>query len=80
MKHNIFNLVQQFVKEGYKYVKEGAPNVTIAEYEDRVNICNECPFISEKFTCNKCGCNMATKARWATADCPIDKWEKIEKK
>ena len=80
MKQNIFKLVQQFTGELYKYIKEGAPNVSVDEYEERIKTCNECPFISEKFTCNKCGCNMVTKAKWATSDCPVDKWKKIEKK
>lgn len=80
MKPNIFKLIQTFADEVYQYIKEGAPNVSLPEYKDRIKVCSECPLISEKFTCKKCGCYMGTKAKWATSDCPEDKWKKIEKK
>ena len=77
---NIFEKVTQFTKELAKYIKEGAPNVTSAEYEERLRICEGCPFISDKFTCTECGCNMTAKSKWSTSECPKDKWPKIEKK
>ena len=77
---NIFDMVKQFSGELYNYVKEGAPNVNLKQYEERLKTCNSCEHISERFTCNKCGCHMTAKAKWATSECPINKWEKIEKK
>ena len=76
----IFEMVQQFSGELFKYLKEGAPNVTVKEYENRLKTCEACPHLTETFKCNKCGCNMTAKAKWATSKCPLDKWEEIKKK
>lgn len=77
---NIFEKVTQFTKEFATYIKEGAPNVTPIEYEERLRICSSCPSLSDKFTCNECGCNMEMKAKWRTSDCPKHKWPEPEKK
>ena len=77
---NIFEKVKQFSKEFALYIKEGAPNVTPPEYEERLKICSACVFISEKFSCTVCGCNMEMKAKWRTSDCPKHKWPEPEKK
>jgi len=76
----IFEKVKQFTKELAKYIQAGSPNVTSEEYEERLNTCNDCEHITEKFTCGKCGCNMTAKAKWATSACPENKWPEIKKK
>ena len=76
----IFKKVAQFTKELSAYLKAGAPNVTPKEYEDRLITCNGCEHISEKFTCGKCGCDMTMKSKWATSECPENKWPEIKKK
>ena len=77
---NIFEKVAQFTKELTKYIKEGAPNVTPDEYEERLKTCEVCPYISKRFTCNECGCNMTVKSKWSTSECPKNRWPKIERK
>jgi len=76
----IFEQVAQFTKELTIYIKKGMPNVSPAEYEERLKTCEGCEFITPAFSCGKCGCNMTAKAKWATSDCPEKKWQKIEKK
>jgi hypothetical protein len=40
----------------------------------RINYCKNCPFITPKFRCTKCGCFMKLKTTLAHAKCPIGKW------
>ena len=77
---NILEKVTQFTKELAAYIGQGAPNVTTEEYEERLKTCNDCEHITEKFTCNQCGCNMTIKSKWATSNCPKNKWPEIKKK
>ena len=77
---NILDKVKQFTRELATYVANGAPNVNAEEYEERLEICNSCEHITEKFTCNQCGCNMTMKSKWATSSCPKDKWPEIKRK
>ena len=57
------------------YVKSGGAKVTEEEYADRLKECDTCEWRRDK-RCMKCGCFVATKASWASADCPIGKWPK----
>ena len=82
---NIFKLSIQFAKELGEYIKKGAPNVTLDQYEERLKICNTCPKKEEGTHFNKCGlcgCNIELKAKWATSECPDkpSKWPKLKKK
>jgi len=77
---NIFKKVAQFTKEFATYLSAGAPNVTPAEYEERLKHCEACPFISKSFSCTECGCDMVVKSKWRTSACPRDRWPKTEKK
>lgn len=47
----------------------------------RMEICNECPFISTKHKtmrpdvhCTKCGCTLAAKTKVFAEQCPINNW------
>ena len=42
----------------------------------RWDICKGCEFLTEKNRCEKCGCFMKLKTRFATVACPIGKWDK----
>ncbi len=45
--------------------------------ESRMAECHDCEhFIKATSQCKKCGCFMKVKTRFATARCPIGKWEK----
>ena len=58
--------------------------------ESRWEICKQCPHLLYDETnpdtnkkdgrCTECGCFMNVKTHYATAECPIDKWEKYENK
>ncbi len=51
-----------------------APEAVIAE---RLAICAACPeFTGDR--CKQCGCFMLPKSRLAAAQCPMDKWGKLE--
>lgn len=43
--------------------------------EQRLAICNECPFLHKQLIkCKKCGCFMKLKTTLHEAKCPIGKW------
>ena len=42
----------------------------------RWDACLNCEFLTEKNTCQKCGCFMKVKHKIAHASCPIKKWDK----
>ena len=73
-----FRLITNFVKETKKYINEGRPQVTPEQYQDRLDICDSCDFLRKTtFTCGVCGCYLGTKAKWATSDCPKNKWLEV---
>jgi hypothetical protein len=57
--------------------------------EQRWEICKGCPYLKYDETnpdtnkkdgrCTECGCFMNVKTHYATAECPISKWDKYEK-
>jgi len=48
---------------------------TISYYEERLNICRECPrLFKPTMQCKECGCFMRIKTRLKSASCPIGKW------
>lgn len=64
-------MISNFVRDFKDYIKEGAPNVTPADYEERIIQCGTCPNLKkDSFRCNLCGCYMEHKAKWKTAVCP----------
>src|SRR5579872_3451662 len=54
-----------------RYVAAGCPNVSGSEYTERMRICAECP-LCRFGQCLICGCDLETKARMATEECPRD--------
>ncbi len=63
------NLTSAVVKQ----VAAGLPRVSDAAYAARMSVCESCEQKSGN-SCKLCGCNLSTKARWATQKCPLDKW------
>ena len=57
--------------------------------QERWEICKQCPQLlydevnpdtdKKDGRCTECGCFMNVKTHYATAECPIGKWEKYEK-
>lgn len=52
---------------------EVMPQVTDAEYQERLRQCAVCPFYQDD-TCLKCGCYVSYRARLATKHCPMKVW------
>jgi uncharacterized paraquat-inducible protein A len=79
---NILDLVKSFTADLAEFIKQGAPVVSPKEFEERLNICNDCEHKEgDKVPkCGKCGCYLIVKARMKTTACPINKWEIEEKK
>lgn len=75
----IFELVKQFTSEMAHYVKNGMPNCTAQQYQERLEACNVCPHKKES-TCGLCGCVITLKAKMATSGCPDNpsRWPVIE--
>ena len=63
-------------------MRTAPPNIKASIIHDqsilnyRWNLCTGCEFLTEKNTCQKCGCFMKVKHKLAFASCPIGKWEK----
>ena len=47
-----------------------------AVLDERWGLCSSCEFLTEKNSCQKCGCFMKVKHKIALASCPIGKWDK----
>ena len=82
---NIFKLTLQFAREASKYIKEGRPNVSPDQYQERLEICDTCTHKkvgTHNDTCGLCGCKIALKAKWATTECPDKptRWPEIKEK
>lgn len=76
-KPSFLQMMKNFATETARYIKQGAPNVTEAEYASRVQECDACPHLErEHMRCGLCGCTIENKAKWQTADCPDNRWAK----
>lgn len=77
-KVSFLQMVKNFASEAKDYIKQGAPNVTEAQYAERVQTCDACPhLLREEMRCGLCGCFVEHKAKWQTSNCPDNRWEKI---
>lgn len=77
-KPSFLQMVKNFAAEVKEYAKQGAPNVTEAEYTERVQECDACPHLErENMRCGLCGCYVEHKAKWQTSTCPDNRWKKI---
>lgn len=72
---SFLQMVKSFTEASVDFVKKGAPVCTVEEYRERLDTCNECPFLLRKNKrCGKCGCLLEFKARMKTQHCPEKKW------
>jgi hypothetical protein len=60
-----------------KHIESGFKKVNKMVYDRRLEICAGCASY-EQGKCVECGCILNIKAEWATEDCPLEKWPKIE--
>ncbi len=74
------DLVQKAIsvmRASVKHVKSGNKLVSFDQYMLRLATCQTCE-VRQDYTCGKCGCSLTKKASWATQDCPLSKWVKLE--
>lgn len=74
-KTGIFKKIFNFATASKKHAEDGFKNVSIEDFKNRIEICNNCPFQKDG-ECLECGCIIAKKAWWRSEDCPKDKWPK----
>ena len=88
-KSNI-ELVLDVTKVLFKWAKLGFETVSESEYSQRLNICNQCPYLVDTTTsflykiklkynedmkvCSSCGCIVSRKAVMPKEECPLKKW------
>lgn len=72
----LLKMLKTFKNELVEYAKHGAPNVSELEYKNRLKTCMSCPELKDNYRCGICGCVVEQKAKWATTDCPDNKWKK----
>lgn len=82
---NLFSnsdLLKSAVSSTIKWLSSGARFVSQEEYEDRINICMDCPnkssppssplyaILNSRYICGLCGCDIERKAKLTTEACP----------
>lgn len=72
---SLLQKAKNFIPAAIKQVAAGNPQSSPEKIQERLSICNECPFFdSEKIKCKHCGCPLLSKTKWETSSCPIGKW------
>ena len=81
----MYNLTKSSIQVLKGYIFEGEWEVSDEIYQHRLKVCESCDLYidhpmgwdSSKL-CEKCGCNMAIKARYAVAECPMGYFPKYK--
>jgi hypothetical protein len=66
-----------FGKAVVKHVASGRKVVDEQTYQARLETCRDCPSLDQdKMVCREktCGCYVERKAKWASQQCPLEKW------
>ena len=50
------------------------------EHKNRLSICEKCDKRNKLNMCTECGCFIITKTKLKNAECPLNKWVKIDNK
>jgi hypothetical protein len=75
--------MRKFIGAVYAHMISGMPKVSDDQYAARLAICEECTHCNksdDRWVCKLCSCYLKEgkllpgKARWATQECPINKW------
>jgi hypothetical protein len=69
--------ITNFISSSVNHITSGMKTVPNHVKEERLSICNNCPFFKDN-RCSKCGCFMNIKTAWAEQSCPEGKWNKYE--
>lgn len=71
----INTLVKNFVNASARIIASGFEVVSKEEYENRLNICHNCPSLDTKEKrCMECGCWVEKKSAFSAEHCPLKKW------
>tara|TARA_Y100000004_G_C8790652_1_gene359087 strand:- start:26 stop:289 length:264 start_codon:yes stop_codon:yes gene_type:complete len=76
--------IWKFSIAAIKHACRGMPTCTQEQINERLKICKSCPHFTGN-GCAKCGCNCGGKPKflnklaWADQECPIGKWERLDK-
>ena len=66
-------MARNLVKAMAKHISDGLKKVTIAQFKERLAVCNTCPLrVKNRCTHPKCGCFLEIKAWWSSENCPDD--------
>jgi len=72
---SLAKMAGNLTKAVVKHVGDGMRKVELQEYQDRLNVCNECSLrVKNRCTHESCGCFIDKKAWWASEECPLGKW------
>ncbi len=62
----------------WRHWRAGRPRASAAVLALRLAACAACPDLDqERRACNRCGCPVDRKARWATERCPANRWGEL---
>jgi len=71
-------MLRNLISEIAKFAKVGFKTKPVEEQIKIIVICEQCEYYRRNTKlgprCDKCGCCMNLKKRWATAHCPLKKW------
>lgn len=73
-----FEQILSFTQSFIAYLKSGKQEVPPQLYQQRIITCFKCEKRTKDWRCSECGCSLELKAKWATEECPLGKWQKIE--
>ena len=81
----MYNLTKSSIEVLKGYIFEGEWEVPDEIYEHRLKVCESCdlyidhPWLKDSpKLCEKCGCNMTLKAKYAVAECPMGYFPKYK--
>ena len=66
--------VGDFTVHLLNHVAAGLPQADAETLARRLALCRECPHLTKAGVCDRCGCVMSIKAKWADQKCPLGKW------
>ena len=76
----INNSMIDILKQRLQNLKDAAAPLSEEERNVRYDICKSCEhFISATTQCDQCKCIMAAKTYLPFAECPIGKWNKVNR-
>jgi hypothetical protein len=71
--------IKNFFRFIYTSFRERFERVSFSVYQERLSICQSCPFLHYKERrCTDCGCWVDNKAKWKYEACPKEYWMEVE--